>query len=647
MTSLLAALLASALVFIQCYISGTRMAFSLPSYMLIALAGILSLVIRRRPASIPDSTDWPARPSWGCFLATAAFFAYILVRATWSPVEYLARPNYYSALACLVVYGLTAIFITGRTQRMAIVWVLLALAVVEVVIGTRQFAYGDNWMPFGLIRSGIPIVTRASGMFNSPIHLAGYLEAVGPFALALAFWGVRKLWVRLLAGYIAAVCYFGIAITGSRGGWISAIFSLFVFVIISLVLLKRTHSSRFAPALYLSIVGALILPVAAITLMQKDRMLSERLDLLGKITTVHQTGYDIRIYNWLAALDQWKESKWIGTGAGTHLYYGRLYRREQLQADPEHAHSDYLELLAEYGVVGFAGMLVFLAVHLRSGVRGFRRLRAERADDPYRPSHELAMNVGALCAFSAYFAHSAVDFNLHLPGNALLFAFIFGLLANPSKPPVAGEERDFPADDSEPPPKGPVIPWWQRLAVPGLSIWLAVSGAPLIPAEILCERARVAQRDGRYEDSIRHATEGLKREKQNPYLYYNLGQAHRLRALRMPKAANRPDLLAAEAAFKKGLEVFPQDEDHWVRLGQTLDALGKYAEARKAYEQAISLDPKHGLLYGYLAEHYLKIGNPDKAEEVRLQGQILTSLDLSTYLNGDLHAPNSPEEQPK
>jgi hypothetical protein len=43
-----------------------------------------------------------------------------------------------------------------------------------------------------------------------------------------------KTWKRILAGYIAFLCYVGIAVTGSRGGYLSSLFSLIVFVAISL-----------------------------------------------------------------------------------------------------------------------------------------------------------------------------------------------------------------------------------------------------------------------------------------------------------------------------------------------------------------------------------------------------------------------------
>ena len=619
--SFLAALFASAFVFIQCYISGTRMAFSLPAYGLLALAGLLSFF----------GNSERIKRAGACLAATAFLFTYVLVRAGTSPVEYLARTDMLMVLACLIVYFLTVRHFAAAHLRAAILVVMFALVVAEVIIGAQQFAYGNNWMPFGLIRP--PSGQRASGMFISSIHLAGLLEALGPFALAIALWGTKKTLVRILAGYIALMCYFGVGITGSRGGWLSSIFSLGVFTCFGLDVIRRTNRALFPGAVYITFLAAPLLMTGAFLLGAQSKMIQERMVLLGKITETHKDGaYDVRIYNWQAALDQWRDAKWTGTGSGTHLYYGRLYRRPQLQADPEHAHCDYLELLAEYGIIGAAGMAFFLLAHLRRGFRGYNDLLTRHAEEPHRSSLELGLQVGALSAVSAYLAHSVVDFNLHLPGNALLFAFIFGILANPGYSPGTQE-------DSTTKQRGHFLP---RLLLPALGLWLAVAGLPKLRGEIYCEKARVALREGLYRHAIDFANRGLQSEKKNPFLYLRLGQAHRLNAMMSPRSVRKTDLELAEKAFRSGLDLFPQDEALWIRLGQTLDALADYKNARIAYETALQLDPNLGIIYAYYAEHLKTVGREGEAEEAIAKGQRLTPKNLSTYFDTPL-ANEAPE----
>lgn len=616
MNSLIAALFAAAFVFIQCYISGTRLAYALPAFLVIGVAAVLAIFAR---------VEKHHRVSRFCLASTALCFGYLIARAFLSPVEYLARSDIYTIVACLCVYGITARFVTHHALRMGIIAVMLGLAVAQSMAGAFQYAGRPEWLPFGLVH--VPSEFRGRGSFISSIHFAGYLEAIAPFGLAIAFWGSRTGWVRIMAGTIAVLSYFAIGLSGSRGAWLSSAFSLLVFAGISLNASRRVQHERFPAIVYLTILIVFALPAGLYYLMQQSAGVRQRLELLGKISEKKLNEYDIRIYNWQAAVDQWRVDPWIGTGAGTHLYYGRLFRRPQLQPDPIHAHNDYLELLAEYGVAGAAVMAIFLAAHLRSGANGHSRLLDTRRENPYRSSPELALNIGALTAVSAYFAHSVVDFNLHLPGNALLFAFIFGLLANPA-PPLPDE------DTGEQPPL--VWPrWWSRPVVPLFGGLLIAIVAIRLPGEYWASRARISLRDGRLDEAVEQSRRALTFESKNPFLYHDLGLALRRAAGRGATSA-APKLREAEAAFRAGLKLFPQDETLWVRLGETLDALGDYAPARKAYEEAIRLDPNLGLLYGYFARHLQRVGRVDEAREIIDKGHTLATKNLGVFLDEPL-----------
>src|SRR5262249_61424042 len=77
-----------------------------------------------------------------------------------------------------------------------------------------------------------------------------------------------------------------------------------------------------------------------------------------------------------------------------------------------HAHNDYLESLAETGIVGGLCCAWFLGVLV---VSTLRFLNAEGNSFP---------NILRLCGWTAccgLLVHSLVDFNLHIPSNLLLF----------------------------------------------------------------------------------------------------------------------------------------------------------------------------------------------------------------------------------
>jgi len=82
------------------------------------------------------------------------------------------------------------------------------------------------------------------------------------------------------------------------------------------------------------------------------------------------------------------------------------------------AHNDYLQLLAELGLVGFAiGAALALSV-VRIALRG-----ALKCADPQARYFAVAC-IGALFAIGL---HSLADFNLYIPANAMLLAWIAGM----------------------------------------------------------------------------------------------------------------------------------------------------------------------------------------------------------------------------
>ena len=575
-------LLTAGLAVTQILIGGRGLVFSLPGYGLIALAAVLAAVTFRRLKS---------RGDFFCLCASGVFFGYILLRSLTSPIAYAARPDLYCVLAAFAVYGVT-ILLSNATLRLTIIVSLLALAIVHVLIGIIQFTRGDNFMliPF-LQRANYGY--RASGFLVCPNHLAGLLEVLGVFGLSIACWSRWPLWSKLLVGYVAGVCYAGVAMTGSRGGYLSVAASLIIFAILGLCVLGAAGKSlvlRFGIAGLAALIAVLI---ATAWLFHSSAVLSER---AGTIIDPK----NIRLQLWTAAIEQWKLQPLIGTGGGTYRYYGRQLRDPKMQSDPIDVHNDYLHLLCEYGAIGAAGFLLFLYAHLRHGLQSFIQFgprRAARGGSPL--SNRLALNIGALCAVAAYIVHSTVDFNLHIPANALLLAFVFGLIANP----------DIKQTSETLHPDGNFLP---RIAVALLGAALLIQGARLFPGEYYAEHARAALRDENPSAAISFAQTALRHEKQNPYIFLYLGRASRALAHQRKEGEDlTPFYRAAVAAFERGRTLAPLDGTYPLDIASTYDEMGDFAEAERMYALARARDPHStdvANLYQFHLESWQKEG---------------------------------------
>ncbi len=558
----------TALSMCQALTGGTRPVLSLPAYTLLAVATLLA-----------GRVKVPRLENAKCLTATGVLFAYLLARAVFSPLPYLARADILLMLGGLAVYLLTVlVFVTAR-QRLLVVYVLLALGGVHTLVSVVQAAQGEDFMLFGFLRPTMG--ARASGLLISPNHLAGFMEIAGVMALSVAWWSGRRPAVKIGAGYLALCCYIGLLLSQSRGGVLCAVFSLLVWTGLTLRASYLGKPHRFDRALILGVGAVVVLFGIGGAVIATHTELQERL-----ATTLAR---DIRVVNWQAALDQFRLAPVFGTGAGTHLYLGRLFRRPELQFDPMHAHNDYLELLAEYGLVGAAGLAAFLALHAARGLRALRETaRALRTTDA-AGDDSLALHIGALAAFAALAAHSALDFNLHIPGNALGMAFVFGLLARPEILP----ETAPPATAAH--GRAPLLALGGTLLALTLLAW---------PGEFFTERARVRLRDEKYPAAIASATRALRLDPWNPFTCFYLGEALRFQAELEPVYANRQaQREAAALAYTHGLRLFPQDENLLVRRGQVLDRLKRFDEAEASYQAALAADPQLKILSELYEKH--------------------------------------------
>jgi O-antigen ligase len=573
MKALCIALVIIAFATVQILIGGARLLYSLPAYALLAVAAVLPLLPR-----------WRADPNVRtvCLATTALCFAWLLVRNVLSPVDYLARPDFFNILGCLTVYFLVAVQLTKPAHRLAIFAGLLFLSIAHLAVAAAQFKRGDAVMVLPWIWR-LDSTWRASGFYISPNHLAGLLEVVAVMGLSVAVWSGWKLWVRVLVGYVVAGCVMGVAITGSRGGYVSTAFGLAAFAVICLAAWSKVNPERFRSRL-IGMIAAVALVVGSIFLMAQSAGIKERL------STIYEPK-NMRVFMWKAAIEQFKLSPVWGAGSGTYVYYGRQFRDPSVQNDPIFVHNDYLHLLAEYGVAGAAVFLIFLLSHLVSGVRGFSVFVTALAKRTAVPSDALALNIGALCALATYVAHSVVDFNLHIPANALVMAFVFGILANP------GVESPASA------------PGWvsqaSRYVPPVLGLLLLTLAVPKLPGELFAEKARVALRLAQPDEARAFAQHGLEYERKNPDLFYYLGEADRLKAYETTDSDERLQLNAAAATnFQQALALYPQDVRTMLKLSQTYDKLDRFEDAEAVLKTAMRADPNLGSVYAFYGIHF-------------------------------------------
>ncbi len=555
---------------------GTRLIYTLPSSLLLGLAGVLALFSLRKA---------PARMDRACLLTIVLLAAYLFARIALSPSAWLAGFDFYALLAALLMYLVTALFVTGNGARVAVICGLLVLAVGQVGIGIYQFAKDANFNPL-LAESRAEAGFRASGLFISPNHLAGFLESALILATSLCFWGGFRARAKMIFGYLALICLTGLVLTGSRGGYLSAGAGLAVFVSASVWALR----SRFSRGVMPRIVAI----IAAITIIGGTlAFVAERSFAIRTRANTVFVASDIRIHLWQAAWKQFQLAPVFGTGSRTYVYYGRTFRAPPVQTDPVFAHNDWLQALAEYGIVGVLLITGLVAAHLRHGWRRWTELAAglTAAMPEHGGKHALALQIGTISAIAAALMHAMIDFNLHIPANLLVLAFLFGMLAT-READTRWEKALWPARVLH--------------ALPAaLGLWMLAVGAPRVPGELFAEIARGKLASGDIRGALEAAGEAIGRGVRNPDLYFQLGEVQRIAGQRLPTdEARRFAIEDALEAYAEALAIYPQDVGIVLRNAWALGRLGRFAEAEPLIARAKQIDPNSPLPWFFGALHW-------------------------------------------
>lgn len=119
-----------------------------------------------------------------------------------------------------------------------------------------------------------------------------------------------------------------------------------------------------------------------------------------------------RILLWKIAWRSWKQHPMTGTGGDT---YRLVYQQEKPEDAGEvlHAHSVWMELLSDTGIVAFLAFAAFSA--------GLLVIAAQNALRKGRSRRSRAIIAGSAAAATAYLISSTVDWNWYIPASTLPF----------------------------------------------------------------------------------------------------------------------------------------------------------------------------------------------------------------------------------
>jgi O-antigen ligase len=312
---------------------------------------------------------------------------------------------------------LAANFLTGAGRLLALTRFLIFFGAVMGVFGLVQYFSGSSsvyWLRHA--------EASAFGPFFNRDHFAGYMELL--IALPVALIVTRYVWGEKRLVYGIAAVFMGVAaiFTLSRGGMIS-IFAQMVFI--AAMSFRRHHKltgdnergkaqAASAIAAVTAVLAAIVIGVIWIGAEPVINRIATG-DSNSSELSKTQTFYSVRGEIWENTWTMIRQNPLVGVGLGAYETAYPIYARENgTQGITAEAHNDYLQILADAGVIGGILALWFIWALFRAIARGVR------SPDPLMAG--IALGAGA--GLFGLLVHSLFDFNLHLPSHAIVFLLL-------------------------------------------------------------------------------------------------------------------------------------------------------------------------------------------------------------------------------
>ncbi len=331
--------------------------------------------------------------------------------------------------ASLCFFLLCASFIHNDDRRELTANVIIAVCVIIALVGIGQSYIGKMLWQRGTF-----------GPFVNRNHFAGFLElGVGLAGGLLIGRTVKQIWLAVYASAALVMCA-GIALSASRGGVLALAAEVVFLALVAIptfISKNRSHNERRRAAVLLRVAGAFVLGAAAIVgsmfLVGSEGLVQNFAQVQTETQSEQQASERFSRRNiWRATSELIREHPLLGVGLGAFQFAYTRYDQSSGAQRVEQTHNDYLQILADAGIVG--GVLALTFILLLFG-RGFAA--AQTHDRRKR-----AIVLGALTGCFAIAVHSFVEFNLQITANAQLFLALAALATPARRKRNSSEDHD-------------------------------------------------------------------------------------------------------------------------------------------------------------------------------------------------------------
>jgi O-antigen ligase len=243
-----------------------------------------------------------------------------------------------------------------------------------------------------------------------------------PFPLVMAVLGTERGNRRTLAWMAAGTMIASVFLSQSRGGVLALLIELSVLAFLSFPRSSARHRYRTGFA----VIAAGILFLAFVGWLGGEAILQR-----FSVPRPAELAAPGRAQILRDSFRMVGHKPFTGWGLGAYPLVFPRYRAFYTSLFVNHAHNDYMELIAETGMVGAIAIAWFLFALYRAGLAKIGQRQSRTID---------TISLAALTACTGIVAHSFWDFNLQIPANAAMFFALCGLASSQLVAPRVREQ---------------------------------------------------------------------------------------------------------------------------------------------------------------------------------------------------------------
>lgn len=262
------------------------------------------------------------------------------------------------------------------------IWILIITATFLSILSTYQNITGDFQNDFfGFAKAPVhQIVTgvdgaRVTGPLDDPNFYGLILLLAFPPALYRLF-SDKKLWFKVIAALCTTLIVSTIILTYSRGAFIA-------LIIVSLMIVRERKMNPYK-------IGGIVIFSFVVLLPVMPAGFTDRLSTLGLFTSsdtrtvTTESSFQGRTSEAIVAMQMFRDYPLLGVGRGNYPKYYQTYSRRlgiDDRASERDAHSLYLEVISEIGIVGITLFILIIVVVFRELNRATRMAKSMERED--------------------------------------------------------------------------------------------------------------------------------------------------------------------------------------------------------------------------------------------------------------------------